>query len=279
MHRIISLLIIFLFIRTGVINATGQHPDLLIEGCDTFAIFSNPLEQYFKKKRSRELNGEELKSYSTACYKGYIAIWRIQNDSLFLLSVEKGCYEDERKYFDLLAEFGSQKVFAKWFSGTINSPRGELLEYIHQGYASVFEKNKYFSCKKGIIISNELRNNVIYDSNRIFPGTRFIIDTIRSIIISNLDQKIVETFSDSSYCWLNIEFDENGIIDSISNDLTYDGISAMEDYLLHVAISSLKDFPALMKVNHERYNFRKEIISFDAYCLKHPKDKEYGCRY
>lgn len=104
-----NLLIPQLIVLLGIsllsnkIFATAQYPDILIDGKDTVAIFSNPLERYLEKKQKRKFCGEKLSWTSTACYRGYQATWIILNDSLFLLNVRNGC--DSKEYFDLKKEF------------------------------------------------------------------------------------------------------------------------------------------------------------------------------
>ena len=51
---------------------------------------------------------------------------------------------------------GEDKVLADWFSGEIRIPHGEMIRYVHMGYASVYEKElflrfvngKYVSCRE-----------------------------------------------------------------------------------------------------------------------------------
>lgn len=157
----ILTIIIGLFIGNSVF-ATGQVPDYLIMGKDTVAIFSNPLEQYFEKIGNRELIGFKGCG-STACWRGYMAIWELKNDSLFLIAItscHKGEWCQDAKDADLQKMFGSDYVFADWFTGTIMVPQGKLVQYFHIGYASIYERELHISFKNGLqtkerIVSNE----------------------------------------------------------------------------------------------------------------------------
>jgi hypothetical protein len=272
------LIILGILLMYDKVFATAQFPDILIDGKDTVAIFSNPLEQYFEKKKERILCGEILEWTSTACYRGYQATWRIKNDSLFLIEIRHGCGEIHGKKFNLKKEFGTRNVFANWFTGNIYSPRGELLQYVHDGYASIFENEKYIFIHQGQVDSIAFISNLIFDKNLLYPAEGFLSDTLRRRILSNLDKDKVKEFPDSLVCSLNIRFNKSGIIDSISNEFTYDGINPMEDYIYQVALNSLKGLPALMKVTHKRYYPPLISIFFDAHCVKNPLDKKYGCR-
>ncbi len=279
MKKCLLILLIVFFVSNLRLFATTQYPDILVDGNDTVAIFCNPLEQYLDKKNKRKFCSEKLNWTSTACYRGYQAIWTIQNDSLFLLKVRIGCGESEDKYFDLKKEFKTdKKVFANWFTGEINSPRGDLLQYVHDGYASIFEKEKIFYLSNGKIDSLSNNNYLVYDINRLKPSTRFLSDTIRKIIISHIDKDKVKGFPDSLACSINIRFNENGLIDSIYNEWTYDGLDILEDYIYSVATKTLINLPPLMKVTHKRYYPPTIGIFFSGHCVKYPEDKEYGCK-
>jgi hypothetical protein len=50
-------------------------------------------------------------------------------------------------------------VFAHWFSGRLRIPQGKLLEYVHGGYASTYERDVLLTLKNGVVISQEVRVN------------------------------------------------------------------------------------------------------------------------
>src|SRR5665648_366349 len=125
------ILLIAGIILFGNAHATGQAADFLIIKTDTFYLYSNPLEPYLGYKNVRTINGVELNGTSTSCWGGYIATWEIRNDSLFLTKIVREEESGKFQTFNLKEEFGSDKVFAEWFTGTIYSHRGERLQYIH----------------------------------------------------------------------------------------------------------------------------------------------------
>jgi hypothetical protein len=53
----------------------------------------------------------------------------------------------------------SQRMFAHWYSGTLNVPLGELLEYEHIGYARVHEETLEIKVERGVVVSQKRRKN------------------------------------------------------------------------------------------------------------------------
>ncbi len=179
------LAIIFgLFVWNSVF-ATGQVPDYLIMGKDTVAIFSNPLEQYFEKIGNRELVGFKGCG-STACWRGYKAIWELKNDSLFLIAITS-CHKREwcqdSKDADLQKMFERDYVFADWFTGTIMVPQGKRVQYFHMGYASIYERELHISFKNGLqtkerTVSNEKIANKIELEKKQMEIAKKVQDTL-----------------------------------------------------------------------------------------------------
>jgi hypothetical protein len=163
MKRLFGFLIL-LFV-TIKCYSTAQVPDYLVIDNDTIAIFANPLEQYFEKLGNREIIG--LKGCgSTACWRGYKAVWRLKNDSLFLTAItscHSGDWCTDIRDADLDLMFGDDYknncVFASWVSSDIMAPKGKLVQYIHMGYGSIYEENRYFTFSNGIKIKEKIQSN------------------------------------------------------------------------------------------------------------------------
>ena len=134
----------------------------------------------------------------TACWRGYLGKWEIKDDKLFLkeiagtadvtdltkykagkLQLKKLLKLGEinaKQYGKLLEklrkEFTEQKeiniqflyqtndpVFADWFTGVIRVPMGEMLQYVHMDYYSVFEEDMFLEFLKGILINQQVVKN------------------------------------------------------------------------------------------------------------------------
>lgn len=78
---------------------------------------------------------------STACWRKYIGTWEIRDNRLYLVSIDG--------IFRLKSD---SPIFADWYSGTLNIPRGNCSKYIHMGFESVYERYTLISVDKGIVI-------------------------------------------------------------------------------------------------------------------------------
>lgn len=69
--------------------------------------------------------------------------------------------KDERIDFHLDNLFPERsQVFAEWFSGVIRVPNGEMLEYIHAGYCSIYENDLFLKFENGILINYDFSKNI-----------------------------------------------------------------------------------------------------------------------
>lgn len=83
----------FIFIITGLlitINSfgTAQVPDLIIYKGDTLILHANPLESYYNKDNPRPKHFYVSGYGSTACWRGYQAIWEIKDNKLYLNAIQ-----------------------------------------------------------------------------------------------------------------------------------------------------------------------------------------------
>lgn len=93
LKRKIILLLIFIS-QFGI--CSPQLPDLLIYKNDTINVYNLILEEYLNKndfKKQGDLFGLSFRDgASMNCWRGYQAIYKIENDSLFLVNII-GCGE------------------------------------------------------------------------------------------------------------------------------------------------------------------------------------------
>ncbi|HQB19765.1 MAG TPA: hypothetical protein PK495_04210 [Bacteroidales bacterium] len=191
MRHIILTITFGLLIKNSVF-ATAQVPDYLIYKGDTTAIFSNPLEQYFERIGKRELI-DFAGCSSTACWRGYIAIWELKNDSLFLRQI-RSCYKDcgfETKNADLKKMFGTDDVFADWFTGKLILPQGKQVLYVHMGYESIYERELHISFKNGIQTKEKtISNKKIAKKVELKNKQRQIAKYVQDTLFYQIQQKV-----------------------------------------------------------------------------------------
>jgi hypothetical protein len=82
---------------------------------------------------------------TTSCWRNYIGKWEIKDKKLYLLDVDCQNYK-------LIAK---PPIFAKWFTGMLRIPQGNLIKYIHMGYGSHYEKEIFIEIEKGNVIDSK----------------------------------------------------------------------------------------------------------------------------
>jgi hypothetical protein len=86
--------------------------------------------------------------HSSACWREYIGTWAVRDDRLYLLSVV-GRYR----------LIGEEPLLADWFSGTLTVPCGELVQYVHMGFGSVYSSEIHIRVERGAILERRAYNH------------------------------------------------------------------------------------------------------------------------
>ena len=50
-------------------------------------------------------------------------------------------------------------MFADWYSGTLRVPLGEMLAYVHGGFASTFERDMFIEIVRGKVTTTYTQEN------------------------------------------------------------------------------------------------------------------------
>lgn len=139
---------------------TAQVREHLIYKGEEYSLATEPLYPYLKSKQIT------FKASSTACWRGYTGDWIIEDGKLYLVGLRACIQNYEEVGLDYLFP-GQTKVFADWFSGEIRIPHGKMMQYVHQGYASLYEKELFLEIEKGIVIKeHEIDNTHFYDDKK-----------------------------------------------------------------------------------------------------------------
>ena len=124
--------------------------DLILNGKKTSMTFCPPLPE--NDPRIVEIPLEKIKGdgiiLSTACWRQYIGTWEIKDGRFYLVGI-KGKFK--------LAE--DKALFADWFSGTLIVPEGKILEYVHMGFDSVFERETHIKIENGVVVDTVVIDN------------------------------------------------------------------------------------------------------------------------
>ena len=69
---------------------------------------------------------------------------------------------------------GEEKTFAEWYTGKLRIPHGELLEYVHHAYASVYEKELLLRFLHGKLLGGSEKDNRIEYEKKLAREKRFM---------------------------------------------------------------------------------------------------------
>lgn len=153
--------------------ATPQVPDKLIYKGKMWSLFANPLESFYKGGKSRPKFQIEPRAGWSNNHRGYIATWEVKDSYLYLIEIDSWICEPPFSgncmKVDLKELFGEKyqngRVKADWFSGDLRMPEGKMLQYVHMGYVSLYERDTIVTVKSGEIMDE----NVIDNTTRPIP--------------------------------------------------------------------------------------------------------------
>ena len=132
---------------------TAQVSEKLIYKGESLSLCSNPLSPFL------EQSNFQFRISSTACWRGYIGSWEIENGRLYLKSILGNLKNGQPINIETLFPGYSNGVFAHWYSGELRCPRGKLINYIHGGYASQYEEDMFILIERGCVISERVIKN------------------------------------------------------------------------------------------------------------------------
>ena len=144
---------------------TAQISDKILYNGEMLSLASEPLAIWLHRNNTSEIK----RSFFGSCWRGYVATWKIFDNKLFLIKIDyplfrlrKSKSKNESIEIDNLMEklFPNQsEVFANWFTGTLKIQKGEMLEYVHLGYESVYETDICIRFENGEMIEELTFNN------------------------------------------------------------------------------------------------------------------------
>ncbi len=134
---------------------TAQMGERLIYQGREVSMCTEPLNDYFA------LGGErpDFSAPHTALWRGYIGTWEILDDRLYLIELAGQLENGAEATLATLFSDYPQRVFAHWYSGTLRVPEGKVIEYVHAGYGSNYERDRFIKIEKGIVVDKSVRHN------------------------------------------------------------------------------------------------------------------------
>ncbi len=140
---------------------TAQVRERLIYQGRSVSMCTEPLNDYFV------LAGYQpaFSINCTALWRGYVGVWEIVNDRLYMVSLEGTLEDGSSASLETIFPGYPDRVFAHWYSGALRIPEGELVEYVHIGYASVYEQDRFIEIENGIVIDQYVRKNDVAEES------------------------------------------------------------------------------------------------------------------
>ena len=134
---------------------TAQAPEHLLYKGEELTLCSEPLGPFL------EFSGSTVKfdARCTALWRGYVGTWSIENDRLYLVAIKGSVITDDEMSevgLDALFPDYPDGVFAHWFTGELRCPSGALLNYVHGGYGSTYEKDLFIRVQRGVVLEERV---------------------------------------------------------------------------------------------------------------------------
>lgn len=137
------------------------HEKLIYEG-EVHGMCTEPLSDFVNQ-------GGKLPhflEYCSALWRGYIGTWEVAGKRLYLVGVDGTLLGGKQASLEDLFPGYPDRVFAHWFSGEVRLPKGELVNYVHMGYGSTFERDLFLYFKKGCLTGVEEKQNYRQDVSK-----------------------------------------------------------------------------------------------------------------
>lgn len=142
------------------------HENLILDGEATTMMTCPPLPHDHPRVRQAWPPGEYGPKegvpsvvFSTACWRGYIGTWEVKEGRLYLVGLQGRC-----------ETVGAEPIPADWVSGWLVVPRGELLEYVHMGFESVYEEELHIRFEAGA----EVERRVVVNGRKGEPRSSWL---------------------------------------------------------------------------------------------------------
>ena len=152
--------------------ATAQRGEILEYQGKEIEIYTTPLEAYFDDGGHKR---PEFPVASTALWRGYIGKWKIEGGKLYLVSLHREDWESlleggsplgEELPLLMVSKDWESPVHATWFNKVLRIPEGDRLRYVHMGFGSTYERDRYLTIKDGNVVATKVVNNKGFGATR-----------------------------------------------------------------------------------------------------------------
>lgn len=140
---------------------TSQVGERLIYEGHEVSMCSEPLRDFFS------LNGKQpaFAKARTSLWRRYVGTWEIVNDRLYMVGLTGKLEDGSEATLETVFPGYPDRAFAHWYSGKLRIPEGKELEYVHMGYSSIFERDRFLMIEKGVVVGCQVRQNSLAEED------------------------------------------------------------------------------------------------------------------
>ena len=138
-------------------NATAQFGEVLFVDTTCYSMRACPLDRFEKFDQFKKKYPRMSTDLCTALWRGYIGYWQLEDNKLYLDSIQIGYDSDTAKViarneplFDA-HKTADGRILAGWYSGEVSVASGKLVNYVHMGFESVFEHEDIYTINNGMV--------------------------------------------------------------------------------------------------------------------------------
>jgi len=136
---------------------TIQVPETLYYQGEKVAMGETPLWVYFEMGGVRP----RFEKSCTALRRGYIGTWEIVGDRLYLIGLTARLEDGTNATLETIFPGFPDRVFAHWYSGTIQLPQGEEIVDIDMADRSIFERYLLLDIDRGVLVATRVRHSEV----------------------------------------------------------------------------------------------------------------------
>ena len=134
---------------------TAQFSENLTYEDQTLSMQTEPLAPFL----DAQPEPLQFQDFCTACWRRYVGRWEIIDGRLYLVEIKAHWEDGTPVQLEQLFPGYPQRVFAHWYTGMLRCGQGELLEYVHMGFASTYERDLLLYFNDGVLFKTEVRHN------------------------------------------------------------------------------------------------------------------------
>ena len=172
---------------------TAQASEKLVIENEMYHLFNEPLEGYLKEKNIK------FTALNSACWRGYFGAWELKNNELHLIDF-KGFINNEEVDLSFLFPQASS-VKAEWFTGRLKIPVGEMIQYIHAGFNSIYPAGLRIEIEEGNIskiILEKYHYKQTTEMNPLFEEEETTFEIIHTETTEVTWSKMIEILTDDN---------------------------------------------------------------------------------